>query len=103
MKKIYVIAYSVLVVCLLSCSDQATEKNESVKSEPAKTSVTTPPTVVNEQVEVKIKETPKTEISIGQQGGSVKTKNGTDVSLDKKGVKVGTKDVNIDIKTDSNQ
>lgn len=46
-------------------------------------------------------DTPRTTVSVGKDGGSVSTKSGKGVSVDKKGVKVQNKKVKIDIKRDS--
>lgn len=109
MKNIYYCFYAAIFLCFVSCSNETTEKNEPVKSAPASTPPATPPAneipqtpVKKEQVEVKKTDTSRTEITIGQQGGSIKTKKGTGVSLDKNGIKVGSKDVKIDIKKDTN-
>ena len=48
-------------------------------------------------------DTPRTSISVGKDGGSVSTKSGTGVSVDRKGVKVQNKKVKIDIKRDSTE
>ncbi len=104
MKKVYLVLFSGLVLGVLSCSNEKTDKAqdtttpETVSPAPAPVSKTTAPVRRTDRVEVEVKETPKTEISIGQSGGSVKTKKGTSVKVDDKGVNVGTKDVLIDIK-----
>lgn len=119
MKKVNVLFYAVVFNFLISCSDETTDSsgiNDPVTTVQPETSPATPP--VNkavtppvkaveppekkEPVEVKIRDTPKTEISIGQKGGSVKTKKGSDISIGESGVKIGTKDVRIDIKRDTN-
>lgn len=117
MKKVNVLFYSVVFTCLISCSDETSDSNNPVTTVQPETSPATPP--VNkavtppvkaapqtaekkDPVEVKTRDTPKTEISIGQKGGSIKTKKGSDISIDDKGVKIGSKDVRIDIKRDSN-
>ena len=46
-------------------------------------------------------DTPRTSVSVGRDGGSVSTKSGTGVAVDRKGVKVQSKKVKIDIKRDS--
>jgi len=110
MKKMNVFLCGVFCLFLISCSDEKTTTVTPVEPvtaappatpPPTRTTIkTTQPVVVKEQVEVIVKEPAKTEISIGQSGGSVKTKKGTDVSVGETGVKVGTKDVKIDIKRD---
>jgi hypothetical protein len=111
MKTMNVFFCAAVCLFMVSCSDEKTTQTESVETvQPApaasstttrNTTIVTPPAVVvKEKVEVTVKEPAKTEISIGQSGGSVKTKKGTDVSVGETGVKVGTKDVNIDIKRD---
>lgn len=109
MKKTHFL-YAAILFCTISCSNQTTEKNEPVNVTPASTPPATPPvkstppaTIKKDHVEVKKNDTARTEISIGQQGGSIKTKKGTGVSLDKNGIKVGSKDVKIDIRKDTNQ
>ena len=98
-----------MILGFISCSNQNGEKTAPLVT-PASQPPATPPaaasspaTVEKDHVEVKEKDTVRTEISIGQQGGSIKTKKGTGVSLDKNGIKVGSKDVKIDIKNDTNQ
>lgn len=120
MKKVNVLFYAVVLSCLISCSDETTDSsgiNNPVTTVQPETSPATPP--VNkavtppvkaapqvaekkDPVEVKTRDTPRTEISIGQKGGSIKTKKGSDISIDDKGVKIGSKDVRIDIKRDTN-
>lgn len=119
MKKVNVLFYSVVFTCLISCSNQTSDSsdtNDPVTTVSPATSPAIPP--VNkavtppvkttqapekkEPVEVKTGDTPRTEISIGQKGGSIKTKKGSDISVDDKGVKIGSKDVRIDIKRDPN-
>jgi len=104
MKKIKYLGLALGCFLVVSCSDNTTEKSSTTSD----TTTTTPPAPKQEyaappskdNVEVK-KDTPRTEISVGKDGAAVKTKKGTGVSVDKKGVKVGSKDVKIDIKTDS--
>jgi hypothetical protein len=94
-----------IVLAMFSCSNASNDKAEPTTTTPAAPPATPPvapaqPKKDNVKVEVK-KDTPRTEISIGQKGGSIKTKKGTGVSIDDKGLKVGSKDVKIDIKKDS--
>jgi hypothetical protein len=58
-----------------------------------------PPSKVD--VDEVVKDTPRTSISVGREGASVKTKKGTGVSYDKEGVKINSKDVKVDIKRDT--
>ncbi|MEO6584444.1 MAG: hypothetical protein ABIO05_08975, partial [Ferruginibacter sp.] len=44
-------------------------------------------------------DTPRTKVNVGPGGTSVSTKNGTNVTIDNKGIKVGGKGVKVDIKT----
>ena len=70
-----------------ACDDSATKTNKSESNSEAKsTSVQT------------VDSAKKTTITIGPKGTGVKSKN-TDVQIDGGGVKVGTKDVKVDIKT----
>ena len=116
-KKVNVFFYALIFVCVSSCSDETTDTSdikdpvttvqpETPPATPSVNKAVTPPSVQaaekKEPVEVKIKDTPRTEISIGQKGGSIKTKKGSDISIDDRGVKIGSKDVRIDIKRDSN-
>ncbi len=117
MKKVNILFYAAAFVCVSSCSDQTSASSDSnnpvttvspstAPATPPVNKAVTPPTVQapekKEPIEVKVRDTPKTEISIGQKGGSIKTKKGSDISIDDKGVKIGSKDVRIDIKRDSN-
>jgi hypothetical protein len=99
---------------LFSCADQsadstAIDKDTASRTAPADTRTTPPATPAQEyaappskaSADDAVKDTPRTSISIGKDGASVKTKKGTGVSYDKKGIKVDGKDVKIDIKRDS--
>jgi len=121
MKKVNILFYAVVFSCLISCSDETTDSSgmndpvttvqpESPPATPPVNKAVTPPVKTapqaaekKETVEVKTRDTPRTEISIGQKGGSIRTKKGSDISVDDKGVKIGSKDVLIDIKRDTNQ
>ena len=46
-------------------------------------------------------DTPRTSVSVGKDGGSVSTKSGSGVAIDKKGVRVQSRKVKVDIKRDS--
>ncbi len=73
--------------CGDSATKETTNENKPVSnSETKSTNVQTVDTVK------------KTTISIGPNGSGVKSKN-TDVQVNKSGVKVGTKDVNVDVRT----
>ena len=122
MKKISLAAIAAVYFFMTSCSNQATEQTtnkdsvvtshqETTPASPS-TTVTTPPATPPEenapassskpqQIESKPVDSPKTSISIGKNGASVKTKKGTGVSVDQGGLKVQHKDVNIDFKKDS--
>lgn len=119
MKKVNILFYTVVFIFVSSCSDQTSDSsdtNDPVTTVSPATSPATPPVnkavtppvkaaqapETKEPVEVKTRDTPRTEISIGQKGGSIKTKKGSDISIDDKGVKIGSKDVRIDIKRDPN-
>lgn len=104
MKKMYVLFYPVLIVCMISCANKSSDAGEPVSTVPAPSAVpatppvqrTPPAEIKKDRVQVKDKDTARTNISFGQHGASVKTKKGTGVSVNDNGVKVGTKDVNID-------
>lgn len=55
----------------------------------------------NKQPDKKQPDTPRTTVSVGKDGGSVSTKSGEGVAVDRKGVKVRSKKVAVDIKRDS--
>ena len=68
----------------VACNNEKTEqKEEKTTVSPTKTAG----------------EAKKTEISVGPNGGSVKTRDGKEVELDKSGARVGTKDVNVKVNT----
>ena len=118
MKK-YLFLVLIPSVCLfISCANQsadsAADHKDSVTNadktrEPSETRTTPPATPAEEYAappskattKEAVKDTPRTSISIGKEGASVKTKKGTGVSYDKTGIKVDRKDVKIDIKRDS--
>ncbi len=72
-----------LFILMVSCNN---EKKEEVKEKKA-------------TVEAPVKVEKKTEISVGPDGGSVKTKDGKEMEVNKNGVKVGTKDVKVKLNT----
>ncbi len=74
-----------LLIALAACSNEE-KKTETPVTPPAQTKAPPPPAQ-------------KTEISVGPDGASVKTKDGTKVSMDKKGAEVGDKKTDIKIKT----
>jgi hypothetical protein len=74
-----------LLIALAACSNDE-KKTETPATPPAQTKAPPPPAQ-------------KTEISVGPDGASVKTKDGTKVSMDKKGAEVGDKKTDIKIKT----
>ena len=98
--------FAAIVLVAISCSNSNNDKAEPTTTTPAAPPATPPATPAEtkkDHVEVEVKkDTPRTEISIGEKGGSIKTKKGTGISVDEKGVKVGSKDVKIDIKKDTN-
>ena len=97
-----------LVFLVVSCSNEASDSNSSQGTSNTTTTppatppqeYSAPPSKADAKDAVK-SDTPKTSISVSKDGASVKTKKGTGVSYDKKGVKVENKDVKVDIKRDS--
>ena len=73
-----------------ACGDSATKETTDGKSDSNSETKSTGVQTVDS--------TKKTIISIGPEGTGVKSKN-TDVQINGGGVKVGTKDVKVDIKT----
>ena len=73
-----------------ACGDSATKETTDGKSESNSETKSTSVQAVDS--------TKKTTITIGPKGTDVKSKN-TDVQIDGGGVKVGTKDVKVDVKT----
>jgi hypothetical protein len=117
MKKITVL-FATALFLMFSCADQADSGNGNDSGDTAtnadRSTVpkdrTTPPATPAEEYAAPpskaepadvVKDTPRTTISVGKDGAAVKTKKGTGVSYDKKGVKVKSKDVDIDIKRDT--
>ena len=98
-----------LVFFVVSCSNEASDNNSA--SQGTSNTTTTPPATPPQEYsappskadakDAVKSDTPKTSISVSKDGASVKTKKGTGVSYDKKGVKVENKDVKVDIKRDS--
>ena len=83
MKKI--IIYSGILFCLsffVACDDKTSETTVVKSTEPAITTVDT---------------AQRTNISIGNNGADINSKN-THIQVNGKGIKVGTKKINIDIK-----
>jgi hypothetical protein len=117
MKKITaVFAFSFFL--MVSCADQANSGNGNnsgdSKSNADRSTVpndrTTPPATPPQEYsgppsqadeKALVKDTPRTSVSVGKDGASVKTKKGTGVSYDKEGVKINSKDIKVDIKRDS--
>lgn len=85
MKKIFY--YSAIIsLCFIAACDNA----ENTKTEDA--------TTVKESAPNTVADTSKrTTISVGPGGADVKLKN-TSVTVDKNGVKIGTKDVKVEVK-----
>ncbi|MDF2386639.1 hypothetical protein JMG10_34580 [Nostoc ellipsosporum NOK] len=83
-KHLMPLAAGILLVALAACSND--EKKTETPSTPPAQSQTPPPAQ-------------KTEVSVGPDGASVKTKDGTKVAVDKKGAEVGDKKTDIKIKT----
>lgn len=81
------VAAGFLLVMLAACG------NEEKKTE----TLSTPPPPAQSQAPAK--SAPKTEVSVGPDGASVKTKDGTKIQVDGKGVEAGDKKVDIKIKT----
>jgi hypothetical protein len=107
--KLVRLSLAALVLFVVSCSNEASDNNSTSQgtSDTTTTAPATPPQEYSappskadakDAVEA---DTSKTSISLGKDGASVKTKKGTGVSYDKKGVKVESKDVKVDIKRDS--
>ena len=88
MKKLIFYSTIILLSFFISCDNS--EKSE-VKKEEAGTTVKEP--VPNTIVDT----TKRTSVSVGSGGADVKHKN-TQVNVDKNGIKVGTKDVKVEIK-----
>jgi len=103
---------------MVSCADQAnsgdgntaadSSSNAEISTSPDNR--TTPPATPPQEYSAPpskvdpddvVKDTPRTSISVGKEGASVKTKKGTGVSYDKEGVKINSKDVKVDIRRDS--
>lgn len=93
MKKV-LISLTVIATILIgtSCDDQKATGTTTTTSEGTKTTGGTNTTIVSDTAK-------RTTISVGPGGTTVSTKKGTEVSIDSKGVKVGSKDVKVDIKT----
>jgi hypothetical protein len=99
--------YFFAMVLLAACSDQNTtgraEAPAIVAPAPAAPPAETP-TIKRVEAEKKetvkpVAEKPKTTIRLEKTGGSIQTKKGTGVSVGEKGVKIGSRDVDIDINT----
>jgi hypothetical protein len=95
------------IVLLAACSDSNTANNAEAPATVAPAPVAPPaetPTTKHVEVEKKEKvkpaaDTAKTTIRLEKTGGSIHTKKGTGVSVGEKGVKIGSRDVDIDINT----
>ncbi|MEJ7736299.1 MAG: hypothetical protein WKF97_02630 [Chitinophagaceae bacterium] len=107
MKKFYPSFFASFFIFVAACSNESPTTNAPLTPAPlAKTPPATPPAsspaqTKKETVVIKQLDTPRTTVSFGKSGGSVKTKKGTEVSVGQGGVNIGTKDVKIDIKRDS--
>jgi len=84
-KHLMSLSAGLLLIGMTACSNE--EKKTETPAPPPAQSKTPPPPAQ------------KTEISVGPDGASVKTKDGTKVSMDKKGAEVGDKKTDIKIKT----
>jgi hypothetical protein len=111
---IFIAAMTAFIGCSNNASEQTTASDSSSSTEtnrnvsaPVQEKETSAPKAdvptKKDNVEVKEvpKDTPRTSISVGKSGAEVKTKSGTGVSVDDKGVRIGTKDVKIDVKKDT--
>ena len=100
MKKPFFYLTVVSFTFFAACTDSATESNTEEKTSSSTTTVKEPetksttPTIVQPAAKDTVK---KTVVSVGRGGTDVKHKS-TEVKVDGKGVKVGTKDVDFEIK-----
>jgi hypothetical protein len=99
--------YLFAIVLLAACSDTNTANNTQPPATVAPAPEAAPEaksttTHVEAEKKEKVKpaaDTAKTTIRLEKTGGSIHTKKGTGVSVGEKGVKIGSKDVDIDINT----
>ena len=115
MKKITGLFAAFSFFLVVSCADANSDADNSADTSNAAISTspdkrTTPPATPPQEysappskvdVDDVVKDTPRTSISVGKEGASVKTKKGTGVSYDKEGVKINSKDVKVDIRRDT--
>jgi hypothetical protein len=119
MKKYSILFIAAAFSILASCADQSADSsgtggdsltNAEKSGTGTNNAETTPPATPAEEYAAPpskvtpaeaAKDSPRTSISVGKDGASVKTKKGTGVSYDKGGIKVERKDVKIDIKRDT--
>ena len=115
MKKITgLFAFSFLL--MVSCADadgdgnNSADSNSNAEISTSPENRTTPPATPPQEYSAPpskagadevVKDTPRTSISVGKEGASVKTKKGSGVSYDKEGVKINSKDVKEDIRRDT--
>ena len=115
MKKITGLFAAFSLFLMVSCADANSDADHSADSSDVEISTspdnrTTPPATPPQEYSAPpskvdpddvVKDTPRTSISVGKEGASVKTKKGTGVSYDKEGVKINSKDVKVDIRRDT--
>ncbi|MEJ7625654.1 MAG: hypothetical protein WKF35_02235 [Ferruginibacter sp.] len=96
MKKILVsTCFVTLILAGVSCDEQ----NKAAETTTTTTEGTTTTTNNGTSTTI-VSDTPRrTTINVNKGGTSVSTKSGTDVSVDNKGIRVGSKDIKVDIKT----
>ncbi|WP_028787815.1 hypothetical protein [Terrimonas ferruginea] len=85
-KHLMSLSAALLLIGITACSNEE-KKTETPATPPAQSKAPPPPPAQ------------KTEISVGPDGASVKNKDGTKVSMDKKGAEVVDKKTDIKIKT----
>ncbi len=90
MKKLLSLILVSAILAVTSCDNQKAAESSTTTTTEGTKSVSTSTSVDTVK---------RTTVNIGPGGTSVSTKSGPNVTIDKKGIKVGGKDVNVDIKT----
>lgn len=92
--KFGMVAAICLAVFFTACGNQE-EKPET----PTPSQETVPAPSPSTNAPAATQEPAKTEVSVGPDGGSIKTKDGTNVSVSDTGGSMGNKNVNLKVKT----
>lgn len=94
MKLFYHVSALFIALAIQSCADNSTDSTPAGKG-----NETSAPPERTERSERRV-DTEKTSVTIGPDGGSVKTRSGTSASVDSSGVRMEQRKVRVEVKRD---